>query len=101
MDTPFDELCRAATDPELACGAQRGDHRRSDPAFDARERPAPSYDRAKHERGPKLHTALDRLGHVLALRVTAADVDDLAERTASRTPPDTRAAVCKRDGRTG
>lgn len=37
------------------------------------------YDGAKRKRGSKLHLAVDTLGHLLALRVTPANVDDRAE----------------------
>jgi transposase len=37
------------------------------------------YDGAKRKRGSKLHLAVDTLGHLLALHVTPADVDDRAE----------------------
>jgi transposase len=37
------------------------------------------YDGAKRKRGSKLHLAVDTLGHLLALRVTPASVDDRAE----------------------
>jgi transposase len=37
------------------------------------------YDCAKCERGSKLHLAVDTLGHLLALRVAPATVDDCAE----------------------
>lgn len=37
------------------------------------------YDGAKRKRGSKLHIAVDTLGHLLALHVTPADVDDRAE----------------------
>jgi transposase len=37
------------------------------------------YDGAKRKRGSKLHTAVDTLGHLLALHVTPANVDDRAE----------------------
>jgi transposase len=38
-----------------------------------------AYDGAKRKKGSKLHLAVDTLGHVLALQVTPADVDDRAE----------------------
>ena len=38
-----------------------------------------AYDGAKRKRGSKLHIAVDTLGHLLALRVTAANVDDRSE----------------------
>jgi transposase len=41
--------------------------------------PRAGYDGAKRKRGSKLHMAVDTLGHLLALRVTPADVDDRAE----------------------
>ena len=34
------------------------------------------YDGAKRKKGSKLHAAVDTLGHLLALHVTAADIDD-------------------------
>ena len=34
------------------------------------------YDGAKRKKGSKLHMAVDTLGHLLALHVTAADIDD-------------------------
>jgi transposase len=37
------------------------------------------YDGAKRKRGSKLHLAADRLGHLLALHVTPANVDDRAQ----------------------
>lgn len=37
------------------------------------------YDGAKREKGSKLHLAVDRLGHLLALHVTPASPDDRAE----------------------
>jgi transposase len=37
------------------------------------------YDGAKRKKGSKLHLAVDTLGHLLALRVTPANVDDRAE----------------------
>jgi transposase len=37
------------------------------------------YDGAKRKKGSKLHMAVDTLGHLLALHVTPADVDDRAE----------------------
>ena len=37
------------------------------------------YDGAKRKRGSKLHTAVDTLGHLLALHVTPASADDRAE----------------------
>jgi transposase len=37
------------------------------------------YDGAKRKRGSKLHLAVDTLGHLLALHVTPANVDDRAE----------------------
>lgn len=37
------------------------------------------YSGAKRKRGSKLHLAVDTLGHLLALRVTPADVDERAE----------------------
>ncbi|TFZ61404.1 IS5 family transposase [Methylorubrum sp. Q1] len=37
------------------------------------------YDGAKRKRGAKLHLAVDTPGHVVALHVTPADVDDRAE----------------------
>jgi transposase len=41
--------------------------------------PRAGYDGAKRKRGSKLHMAVDTLGHLLALHVTPADVDDRAE----------------------
>lgn len=38
-----------------------------------------AYDGAKRKRGSKLHMAVDTLGHLLALHVTPANVDDRAE----------------------
>ncbi len=38
-----------------------------------------AYDGAKRKKGSKLHLAVDTLGHVLALHVTPANVDDRAE----------------------
>ena len=38
-----------------------------------------AYDGAKRKRGSKLHLAVDTLGHMLALHVTPANVDDRAE----------------------
>ena len=37
------------------------------------------YSGAKRKKGSKLHLAVDTLGHLLALRVTSADVDERAE----------------------
>src|SRR5512136_1529921 len=37
------------------------------------------YDGAKRKRGSKLHMAVDTFGHLLALHVTPANVDDRAE----------------------
>jgi len=37
------------------------------------------YDGAKRKKGSKVHLAVDTLGHLLALRVTPASVDDRAE----------------------
>jgi len=37
------------------------------------------YDGTKRKRGSKLHMAVDTLGHLLALHVTPANVDDRAE----------------------
>ena len=37
-----------------------------------------SYDGAKRKKGAKLHLAVDTLGHLLALHVTPASVDDRA-----------------------
>ena len=37
------------------------------------------YDGAKRKRGSKLHMAVDTLGHLLALHVAPANVDDRAE----------------------
>jgi transposase len=37
------------------------------------------YDGAKRKRGSKLHLAVDTLGHLLALHVTPANIDDRAE----------------------
>jgi transposase len=37
------------------------------------------YDGAKRKRGSKLHMAVDTLGHLLALHVTPANIDDRAE----------------------
>src|SRR5579859_1699866 len=41
--------------------------------------PRAGYDGAKRKRGSKLHMAVDTLGHLLALHVTPANVDDRAE----------------------
>lgn len=41
--------------------------------------PRAGYDGAKRKRGSKLHLAVDTLGHLLALRVTPANVDDRTE----------------------
>jgi transposase len=41
--------------------------------------PRARYDGAKRKRGSKLHMAVDTTGHLLALHVTPADVDDRAE----------------------
>jgi transposase len=41
--------------------------------------PRAGYDGAKRKRGSKLHMAVDTLGHLIALHVTPADVDDRAE----------------------
>ena len=41
--------------------------------------PRSGYDGAKRKRGSKLHMAIDTLGHLLALHVTPANVDDRAE----------------------
>jgi transposase len=41
--------------------------------------PRAGYDGAKRKRGSKLHTVVDTLGHLLALHVTPANVDDRAE----------------------
>lgn len=48
---------------------------RSSPESGSRE----GYDGAKRKRGSKLHMAADTLGHLLALHVTPANVDDRAE----------------------
>src|SRR6201986_1028848 len=37
------------------------------------------YDGAKRKRGSKVHMAVDTLGHLLALRVTSADIGDREE----------------------
>jgi hypothetical protein len=37
------------------------------------------YDGAKRKRGSKVHMAVDTLGHLLALNVTPANVDDRVE----------------------
>ena len=37
------------------------------------------YDGAERKQGPKLHMAVDTLGHLLALHVTPASTDDRAE----------------------
>jgi len=37
------------------------------------------YDGAKRKKGSKLHLAVDTLGHLLSLKVTAANTDDRAE----------------------
>jgi transposase len=37
------------------------------------------YDGAKRKKGPKVHMAVDTLGHLLALHVTPATADDRAE----------------------
>jgi transposase len=37
------------------------------------------YDGAKHRKGSKVHAAVDTLGHLLALHVTAADEQDRAQ----------------------
>jgi hypothetical protein len=37
------------------------------------------YDRAKRRRGAKVHIAVDTLGHLLTLKVTAADEGDRAQ----------------------
>src|ERR1700733_10307466 len=41
--------------------------------------PRAGYDGAKRKRGSKVHMAVDTLGHLLALHVTPANVDDRAE----------------------
>jgi transposase len=41
--------------------------------------PRAGYDGAKRKRGSKLHMAVDTLGHLLALHVTPANVDDRVE----------------------
>lgn len=41
--------------------------------------PRAGYDGSKRKRGSKLHMAVDTLGHLLALHVTPANVDDRAE----------------------
>lgn len=41
--------------------------------------PRAGYDGAKRKRGSKLHMAVDTLGHLLALHVTAANVDDRSQ----------------------
>ncbi len=41
--------------------------------------PRAGYSGHKRKRGSKLHLAVDTLGHLLALRVTPADVDERAE----------------------
>ena len=41
--------------------------------------PRAGYDGGKRKRGSKLHMAVDTLGHLLALHVTPANVDDRAE----------------------
>src|SRR5512136_308855 len=41
--------------------------------------PRTGYDGGKRKRGSKLHMAVDTLGHLLALHVTPANVDDRAE----------------------
>ncbi len=49
------------------------------------------YDGAKRRRGSKVHMAVDTLGHLLALHVTAADVGDREESVASRNCQDVTA----------
>jgi transposase len=41
--------------------------------------PRAGYDGAKRKRGSKVHMAVDTLGHLLALHVTAADAQDRAQ----------------------
>lgn len=41
--------------------------------------PRAGYDGAKRKRGSKLHMAVETLGHLSALHVTPANVDDRAE----------------------
>ena len=59
-------------------GAVRRHPGQPDPAQHARERRAPGWDGHKRTRGSKLHLAVDTLGHLLALRVTAASENDRA-----------------------
>ncbi len=47
-------------------------------AIHARNSPRAGYDGAKRKRDSKLHLAVDTLGHLLALHVTPASVDDRA-----------------------
>ena len=56
-----------------------GHYRHSRIALDAGERPACGIDGPKRKRGSKLHMAVDTLGHLQALHVTPANVDDRAE----------------------
>ena len=51
----------------------------ADLAIDARERSGAGDDGAKRRKGNKVHLAVDTLGHLLALCVTAADEQDRAQ----------------------
>jgi hypothetical protein len=55
-----------------------------------------SYDSVKPRKGSKVHAAVDTLGHLLALRVTAADEQDRAQVIAAHPRP-----VSPRDARNG
>ncbi len=67
-------------------GSKRPAHgslsRQPHPAIDARERCRAGYDGAKRRKGSKVHIAVDTLGHLLALTVTAADEGDRTQVTA-------------------
>ena len=70
-------VLRMAADREPEPSAVVLDSRtlRSSPESGARA----GYDGAKRKKGSKVHLAVDTPGHVVALHVTAADVDDRAE----------------------
>lgn len=65
----------AGRDPEPGAAVLDSRTLRSTPESGGRA----GYDGAKRKKGSKLHMAVDTLGHVLALHVTAADADDRAE----------------------
>jgi transposase len=61
-----------------AC-ADSGDPGLAHDTVDARERGSCRIRRAKRRKGSKVHVAVDTLGHLLALKVTAADEQDRAQ----------------------